>query len=374
MKLCSAFGTLFLFILFFSGCSGQRQFHDRLIVLGIGVDFSEEKYKATVSVFDANSSSSEKEIKPKILQSEGVSVFDALSKINIETGEHLTYTHNIFLLIGEEVAKKGVNSIMDFFVRYYESRANVSLFSVKGLASEIMNFKVSKDETITPGAIEEIANADFLSAKEVGSNILKFVSSLQNATSDPETLCIKIEKTENNNFVKSEGLAVFSDDKLSGFLDADESLGVMLLAHKARDATKFIKIPEIGDVNFSITDSNNKYDFSTSSAKFICNTSINVKASIYEINRADSFSNVPLENYFHELEKKLKENLEFLANKVINKVIYKYESDILCIGQRLFQNNPEYYKKVFNNWKTAIKNAEYNVNVSVKLERTGREV
>jgi spore germination protein KC len=379
-------------------------------VQGIGIDSEGDKYKVTVDIFDADSS--EEELKSKIVQSQGDSVSEALSNISSQTGEQLLYSQNFVILIGEEVARRGTNEIIDFFVRHYEARPSVSIFSVNGPAADVMRCNFD-GKPVTSQNIEDIAKADFLNAKDIGSNVLKFVSSIKNETSDPKTLSLKLVKTEDKeekkegtqgkeetkekeetvgeeetqskekegnqkkeiNSLESGGIAVFSGDKLKGFLNKEENLGAVLLAScKVKDLVRVLDIPDVGKVSFNITDSNSELSTLVENSTVICNIDVNVSASIYEFDKKGHQNIKKLENHRGTLEEEISKNLNFCIWRAIDKVILQYESDIFCIGQRLFKSDPDHYRELSKNWKEAIRNGIYFVKVHTKLESTGREI
>ncbi|MDR1467438.1 MAG: Ger(x)C family spore germination protein [Oscillospiraceae bacterium] len=364
------FAILMMLIFFISGCTNQRQLHDRLIVQGIGIDHEKDSYKVTVDIFDVDSS--EEEMAPKIVESEGSSVLEALSNMNNQTGEQLLYSQNFVILIGKETAERGVNEIIDFFVRHHEARPSVSIFSVDGLASEAMKCNVG-GKTITSQNIEDIAKADSLNAEIIGSNVLKFVSATQNPTSDPKTLSLKLEKSKEKTILKSGGLAIFSKDKLSGFLDQDETIGALLISSKVKDTVKVVEIPDIGKVTFSVSDSSSKIDVNVHKSMLMCDIQANVNADIYEFDNKGN-TGKKLEDYSDILQSNLAKNLEFSIWKAINKVVIEYQSDAFCIGQRFFKNDPQNFKEFSKDWKENMKKARYFVKVSVKLQKTGKEI
>jgi len=361
-----AFLLFLITIVLFSSCKAQKELHERLLVEGIGIDFEDSKFKVTLQFFDADFTTKEDEDEIQTVQVSGDSILDCLNKINLIKGEKLLYSHNFILLLGEEAVKNDINNITDFFTRHYEIRPDVPTFVIKNSkASEAMKIKIN-NEPIKPTEIADIGKSDFLNAKEIGSNILNLVKNIQNETSDPKLIALNLEKTENNNTLKSDGLAVFSENKLAGYLDLEESAGFLVTRNILKNYTQVIEIPEIGKVSYNINSSDRKINVNIKNNLPEFNIFIDIKFSIYEIDNKNSAINKDFFNILEEnLNKKLKENVI----KTIDKTVKNYQSDIFNFGQVLSKNNNDYYKKIKFNWKNILQNSEFNVRINSKIGR-----
>lgn len=132
----------FMLLLFTPGCSQVNQLNERLIVNGIGVDIEDGAYVVTMHVFDAQRASAGGEESQDIVvvTGRGRSVIDAFNAITLQSGKEPLFSQNLVLIVGEETAKSGMNNVIDFFIRYYETRPTVELFVAKErTAREVMN-------------------------------------------------------------------------------------------------------------------------------------------------------------------------------------------------------------------------------------------
>ena len=119
----SFFILCLLFLVLAPGCSQVNQLNERLIVNGIGVDIEDGAYVVTMHVFDAQRASAGGEESQDIvvMTGRGRSVIDAFNAITLQSGKEPLFSQNLVLIVGEETAKNGMNNMIDFFIRYYET-------------------------------------------------------------------------------------------------------------------------------------------------------------------------------------------------------------------------------------------------------------
>ena len=173
----------FMLLLFTPGCSQVNQLNERLIVNGIGVDIEDGAYVVTMHVFDAQRASAGGQESKEIVEEtgRGRSVKDAFNAITLQSGKEPLLSQNLVLIVGEETAKSGMNNVIDFFIRYYETRPTVELFVAKErTAREVMNCN-SDGRLISAKDIENLADSGEINAEQVHSDVLTLVKPRQHA-------------------------------------------------------------------------------------------------------------------------------------------------------------------------------------------------
>ena len=123
--------VLFL-CLCFSGC-GYRELQERILIQAIGVDQAREGYQVTVRAADPGEEGDE------VFTCQGMSVLEALSNLSLSTGREPFYAHNYLVVFGRSCGEAGLDSAMDFFVRYYTTRPSVQVYLAAGEAEEILD-------------------------------------------------------------------------------------------------------------------------------------------------------------------------------------------------------------------------------------------
>ena len=372
-KILFLISTVFLF--FLTGCVSQLQ--DRLMIQGIGIDKEGDRYVVTTNVFDAENSGNGKNGKEgsgedvNIVFSEGKSVMDAFVNLTNRTGKEPLYSQNLLLVIGEDTARDGVNSIVDFFIRHYEARPDIKIFVAEGKAKNILHAKINERST-NAKTLLKIGTSQHLNANVMGSNLAQFIGNLKSMTSESSATRLIFGSQKENKEIKAEGTAVFSGDKLKGFLDPDETKGALLINGRALGGSEVIKIKDIGNINFTFNSTKSIINVKSVDGKLKINIKIKVGASVYELDR-DIRVRLGEEN-FKIMDQALKDRLTALAMMSIKKLIIEYKSDIFDFGKRLLKSDQDFFRKVSLDWPNTISRAEYIIDIDTDVKIVGQEI
>ena len=357
-------------IFFIAGCSNIEQLDDKMIIHGVGIDRVENTFELTIQQFSVTGSN-EKEEGAQVVKTKGNSLMDAFSDLSLQTGKTPMFSQNLVLAIGEETAYNGINDILDFFVRYYESRPTVKIIIVKGKAESVLSFK-KDDKLIMAKDIMAITESERINSKVMSSNIFQFAGALKNSTLDPIASIVSVEMQNDEEILAANGTAVFKSDKLAGFIDTNSTRGALIINNRLNGGTEVIDVESVGKVSYSLEKSKSKVKFKLENGKPVYNIIIKINTNIYEIER-DIKTQLP-DNAFNLMEEALISRIKTITNQAIYKSIFEYNSDIFGFGQIALKSDKEYFRTVENNWDQAMKEAKYNINVSVKIDDTGQGV
>ena len=357
-------------IFFIAGCSNIEQLDDKMIIHGVGIDRVENTFELTIQQFSVTGSN-EKEEGAQVVKTKGNSLMDAFSDLSLQTGKTPMFSQNLVLAIGEETAYNGINDILDFFVRYYESRPTVKIIIVKGKAESVLSFK-KDDKLIMAKDIMAITESERINSKVMSSNIFQFVGALKNSTLDPIASIVSVERQNDEEILAANGTAVFKNDKLAGFIDTNSTRGALIINNRLNGGTEVIDVESVGKVSYSLEKSKSKVKFKLENGKPVYNIIIKVNTNIYEIER--NIKNQLPDNAFNLMEEALISRIKTITNQAIYKSIFEYNSDIFGFGQIALKSDKEYFRTVENNWDQVMKEAKYNIDVSVKIDDTGQGV
>lgn len=357
-------------IFFIAACSNIEQLDDKMIIHGVGIDRVENTFELTIQQFSVTGSN-EKEEGAQVVKTKGNSLMDAFSDLSLQTGKTPMFSQNLVLAIGEETAYNGINDILDFFVRYYESRPTVKIIIIKGKAESVLSFK-KDDKLIMAKDIMAITESERINSKVMSSNIFQFVGALKNSTLNPIASIVSVERQNDEEILAANGTAVFKNDKLAGFIDTNSTRGALIINNRLNGGTEVIDVESVGKVSYSLEKSKSKVKFKLEDGKPVYNIIIKINTNIYEIER-DIKNQLP-DNAFNLMEEALISRIKTITSQAIYKSIFEYNSDIFGFGQIALKSDKEYFRTVENNWDQAMKEAKYNIDVSVKIDDTGQGV
>ena len=367
--LCILIALCFLTIT--CGCKNTKQLHERLIIQGVCVDKTDDEYVLTLSTFDAEESDKNSESQKSeggnsnFIVCKGKSIMDAFTSVANSSGKDPMYSQNLILVIGNDTAKEGVSSLIDFFIRHYDARPSIEIFVSSGPAANVMKCKLN-EKPISPKVIEGFAKSYHLNTNAMSSNLVEFVTDLQSKISNPHATFLNIDEDK----LTAQGTAIFHDDKMIDILDTEKTKGALLIKGKGQGNTEVIDIENIGRISYTIMSSKSKVSISIIDDLPNFNIDIKVNANIYEIERSRDQN----KNSLTDLESSLNEYIKKQVTETIDTCIKKDHCDILNFGRHLMKHDPTYFKKIEDKWNNLMSNATYNISVITKLNKTGQEI
>lgn len=333
------------------GLKKQNELHEKLMIQGIGVDFIDGLYNLTIHAYDYKNPENKNEPKNKIIECSGKTISESLENLKKTTGLYPFYSQNKIIIFGLEVAKMGLNKVLDFFSRYYENRPSVKLRVAKEFAKDIIKFQ-SDGKPIKPIEIRDLVD------EKIDTNILDFEKDIKTEISDP--MLMLVEKKESS--LLCENICIFKNDKMIKYLNRDESLGIQILKN----------VPKIGIYTFLIDDNKISCYIENAETKIkpkkdISEFDIDVKLTAKILESEKKFENVDIME--KEIKNNLNDSIKEICEKSINESISQ-NSDLFNFGKISRNNNPSYFKSTEPSWKNDILphikvNLKVNSNISM---------
>ena len=124
--------TLFI-LLISSGCYNYKEINDMAIVSSIGIDKDNknDKYIVSAQIMNSKESEDSEDSQITVYTKEGDTVHEALRNITLKSPRKLYGNHLSKIVLSEEVAKEGIDNILDIFNRITEVRNEFIITIVK---------------------------------------------------------------------------------------------------------------------------------------------------------------------------------------------------------------------------------------------------
>lgn len=381
-KLC-----LLLIIFMLTGCYNYRELNDLAITTAFGIDKDENGYKMTFQVVNTKKSSSQDNDSgnPKIIIYEQTdkTTQEAARKIILESPKRVYANHVVLLVIDENIAKEGIENVLDLLFRDAESRKQyMVLISKETTAKEIL-------QTLTPLEVVNaqdivksiIADSEYYGMSE-NITLESLMESLINSKKEIILPSIKlignkdissskenIESSTTSAKVILGEMAIFKNNKLVGYATEKESIALSYIRGKLNNTIVTMECPNNKDKYFSIELIGVKTKKKASKNKLEVSIDITGSGSITEI-----YCDYNLEEIktIETLEKKLEKHITKEIKSSIDSLNNRFQSDIYDFQELFYKTNPkfyntikkDYYEKYFNNIKI-------NVNTDIKLIEKG---
>ena len=116
------------------------------IVLGVGIDKSEDEYEISTQVLTSKASQGVLE-SLQVHSAKGKNILDAVEKLSLHLGRISGFGNTSSIVFSEEVAKEGIANVLDFFLRSKRLNGNPFIIITKNSAKDILSDAAKIDES-----------------------------------------------------------------------------------------------------------------------------------------------------------------------------------------------------------------------------------
>lgn len=133
--------TFPLLTLLLSGCWDDRELNELGITSGSAYDWEDNQWKATYQVINPSSGASGmgssgggSTSSPPFLTFtvKGRTIMEAIERTNLTSTREMFFSHSRIAVIGESLARHGINQLIDIFLRKQDARETVYVFISEG--------------------------------------------------------------------------------------------------------------------------------------------------------------------------------------------------------------------------------------------------
>lgn len=365
--------TLFI-LLISSGCYNYKEINDMAIVSSIGIDKDNknDKYIVSAQIMNSKESEDSEDSQITVYTKEGDTVHEALRNITLKSPRKLYGNHLSKIVLSEEVAKEGIDNILDIFNRITEVRNEFIITIVKeDKASDVLKVLTTTESIPAEYVKLSLKIADKTSGLTYATKLDEFISLYLKKGIDPVVPVLKIEKKEKkgttiNNITTTnpiskiviEDLAVTNKGKLETYLKNEEVIGYNFLRNQIQKMIIPVKCDDENNyASILILKNKTKSNAAKKDNKYIINFNINSEAIITEYNCKKDLTD---EKVIKELEKDTEKKIKRYIKKSLNKQ-KETKGKFLGLERIIYLDYPKY------------KNEDYSVkyNAKINLVRKG---
>lgn len=375
-----------LCLLLITGCVGKREINDLALVMAMGIDLTKDnKLQVTIQVArpaDARGQTGAPSGNTGdplwSTSATGNTLFETIRNLATVSSRRIFWAHNFIIVINEDVAKRGISEIIDFFTRNPELRMRTWMVTTPDKAREVVS-QVTGLEVIPGQSMDKLFRYSDITSAAPRTELLDIQSAYLSESSQPYMARLRLVNSGVSNKkpghhgsykqVQLAGTSVFRDDKLVGTLSKDETTGFLPFVEKIKSEIIVLPCPnnssehvslEVKKFNFKVSPF-----FKNSKPSFRVYTSLNT-------NLVDASCPISLNDQraINQLETNLDNKLKKQIETVVHKAQDEYKSDFLELG-KLFDNKyPEEWRKLSSNWSTIFPTVPITVKVNGKIKST----
>lgn len=373
---------LIIFLLSFISCScyNYHELNELAIVSAYGLDIKEDKYLLTVQIISTVKEGSDTNAagnRSKFLNYdvEADTIEEAFRNILLESPKKLFTEHLSILVIGDALAKDGIDDILDLAFRDSEFRKQFQVAIAKDDTANNLLKTITPLESINAKSISEMlkTNSTYLGTviPTTYEDLLKvylskkedlYIPAIQiyNKGDNDDVDTLK-ESTINSNVLIA-GMGIFKDSKLIDYLEPNESKYLNFLKNKIKNTMVTFKCDKTNLITIEILSS--KANINIKNNKLIFD--IRGKANINEINCKMDLTD---EKSIKKLQKELNGIIRNNINNMIDKTVFALKVDVLGYEKIYYQKNYDFYQKNKNDL-----NIEFIVKTNFLIEEKGHGI
>lgn len=354
-----------------TGCWNAREINELAFVLSLALDKADEGFKVTVQIAkpdtysktQTSQGSTDKEKSFWVITETGKTIFEAVRNMASFSSRRIFWSHIKVIIIGEELAKNNIREIFDFFSRNPELRFRTWVAVAPGEAGKILEVTpiMEKDPASN---IEKIIDKTQLASNSYSIMLKDFLEDYMDPYLSPVASRIILDEIDSKQIVKLNGAAVFSGDRMAGWLDENQARGLLWFKDKINGSIRVVKCP-YDDLPITLEIKTGKIKIKSKIDNGIPHYTISVKAKCKITEKA---CNTELRN--PEAMRELQSALDLAINEDIQAIVKaakKLDSDILDFSGTLHRQHKKEWAKLAPDWPRLFRESEIKIAVETTI-------
>ncbi|KKI88459.1 spore gernimation protein GerC [Bacillus sp. SA1-12] len=379
---------LILLLCLLSGCWNRKELNDLAIVVGMGVDISNDQYVVTTQVVNPGQVAAKQaggQKAPVILyQQKGDTLFEAIRRTTTVSPRKLYFPHLRILVIGEELAKKGLKDTLDWLSRDHDVRTDFYIVVAKDSKAENVLKVMTALENIPANKLfSSLEASEKAWAPSMTVTLDELIPELASEGKQSHLTGLKIignphegETIENVQEIEPavqlqySNIAVFKEDKLIGWLNEGESKGLNYILGNVKSTIGEMACPEgKGKIGVEVlrTKSDLKAKIENGSPKGTINIQIEGNIGDVQCKKLDLSKTKTI----YQIEKKAENEVNKLLRTTLSTVQDDFEVDIFGFGEAIQRSNPDFWDKNKKDWDKKFTDMPIDLKITVKIRRVG---
>ncbi len=350
-----ALAIILLIPILFCSCRESEQIDELSFVKLLAIDKTEEGLIVTAGI---QVPTSKKEDKPgsEIISVECSTLSQGLNLIESATEKKIFYGQVSCVLLGEEMAKGGIIDTIDYLVRSDELRFDIPVVVVKSEKAKTVVENSKEGETHIAERIEKLLESNYSTSTSGAIELSTLVEMLE----DPfRSAYLPFIESKEKDSLTVEGYCFFNKDKLMGYADREQSLGINFLNSTVNNCV-FITSVEQKHVTLKISGFRSKIKYKDG----VFEIKLKFKS---EVIQADS----DIRMFDKSLNKKVIEAQDKWATEITEKTmafLKKQGCDVATFGDTFHNKSPKEAEQYIDNWSDAFKRITYKITVESKID------
>lgn len=386
----------FLFLLMVSlltGCWNKRELNEMAIVVAMGVDKAEEsgEYRVTFQVVNpgavatgATGGGSGGNGPPvTVFSGTEKTLFKAVRKTSQKVPRQLFFSHMQVLIIGETIAKEGIQDLFSFFERNPETRPTTKVLVTRDVEAESMLKILTPVEKIpATGIARQMELTEKIWAENVNIEMVDVIKGLASEGREPVISGVKIignleegkkksnlEQTDMMALAEIKGVALFKEGKLRSWMDGNQVRGVLWLQNKIESSVITTDCNDEKEaISIELVRAKTGVTAEVLAGKPIIHINIRQEGYVGEVKCPIDLTK---QEEITKLEKELVREIEKQVMEAVE-VAQSEKSDIFGFGEAVNRADPKAWEKMKKEWNNTFAEISVDVKVDAFIRLSGK--
>ncbi len=373
-----------LVVLLQSGCWDRVEVNDLTLIMAAGLDKKDDKISLSVEVFvpkpsggggggnesgESGKGTSGATAQTLVRSAEGVTLADAMAKLQEEFPRRIFWGHCEIFIFGEQLAREGFRDHIDFMMRESGPRERADVFVSKGEAKNVLQL-LPPIERSSAEVLREMAKLQ-TGMKVTVKDFAEMLNSNAGAAALPWVEILPPER--NQSPIQSvgyiNGTAIIKGDKMVGKLSDKLTRGLLWLRNEVESSIVTIEPKESkGHVSMKLLRSDTYLIPKIEGDKWSVTVKIKTEDDVIQNTTQLDLSNPKMTKM---LEKELAGDIEQRIKAALVRPQKQLNADIFNFADAFRRKYPKEWHEVKDRWDEIFPKVEVNIEASAKILRTG---
>ncbi|KKX53790.1 Ger(x)C family spore germination protein [Brevibacillus borstelensis] len=391
MRSRSLLMILCMALLLLTGCWNNRELGTLAIVTAIGLDKGKNQNEHVFSFQVVNPSAvisgtvgqGDENMGPVTVYTEtGETLFEAARKASQKAPRRLFFSHVRYIMIGEQLARQGINGVLDSFERSNEIRLTARLVIAKGrTAQEVLAIVTPMEKIPATAGVGALEFSEELWGESIKIEFDDVIRAIGNPGREPMISAVELlgnpragQRVENIQLTKPDviekigGIGAFRTGKLVGWLEGEQARGVNWLHGSLKSSVLMVDCDGKKDqVGIEIIRSKTDIQGKVVQGKPQITVTITEEASIADVKCAIHLSSPAV---IYELANKLEDKTMLQIMSAV-KAAQQYKTDIFGFGEVIRRADPKAWGHLKLDWPDRFSQLPVEVKVKAFIRQPG---
>lgn len=362
-----------------SGCWDRTEVNDLAIIMGAGVDLTEDhQLELSVNLFlpspsgqqitkQSGSEGGSTGLGVSIVRTvRGATLAEAVSKLQQYVSRELFWGQDEVYIFGKSLAEAGIYEPMEFLLRHPDVSERANVFVSKKTAKEVLEVSPPVEDTVSE-ALREIARGR--TGMDITLTELAQMMAGKSKAAVIPMIDVKEKQSTNETFPYILGTAIIKNGKMVGSMDENVTRGAMWIRNEVEKATITVsRKNERGAVSVLLFKSQTEVDAHIDGDRWSITVRIHSVDDIVENNTDQDFS---IPDHIEELQTDLEGDINERVYKALDLAQKQLNADIFYFADAFYRKYPQEWKKHSDRWDDIFPNVEVNVQTKLSIRKPG---